>query len=283
MERTLNALRRAGWKVAQHLDRSDGRVQWTMTHPDRGPVTIEADSDTEALTDILKKAGISPAEKELHDNGPWVAGVEDGNHSYLQSEDFTHDARLYVTGAFATTDDALDYARNLAVEMNAMPKVTPPAERGVPRIGVAAATVVQSLWDRKALRVAGGMIVVLLVLAAITAVAQRRPDPLLAEAHADAYRDARTALETCPAIASAIHESIADGRITVGEAQQLHEFVQQASSEYQSDRELAIARKAIGLKAYPLPPRCIGTRPRAGDDAGPPTDLFQDYEAQPQD
>lgn len=48
----------------------------------------------------------------------WTVGVTKDNRVFLETDDFTHDVRLYVNGDFATKDDEIQYASNLARKLN---------------------------------------------------------------------------------------------------------------------------------------------------------------------
>lgn len=53
------------------------------------------------------------------DKGPWCAGVNSvDNRVYVQSDDFRHDARLYIDGDFRTKQETLKYAEALAKFLN---------------------------------------------------------------------------------------------------------------------------------------------------------------------
>ncbi len=123
MQEILDSLRSAGWSVLGHHDEVvDGRstTYWKM---EKGNHVIGAhgDTDAEALSRIRHKAGLTPV-LGIDDAGPWTAGLDAaGKRAFLQSEDFSHDARLYVSGNFGGVDDELEYARALALRMNAMP------------------------------------------------------------------------------------------------------------------------------------------------------------------
>lgn len=56
------------------------------------------------------------APNELHDTGPWSVS-EDGRE--IQSDDFTHDVILRVTGDFYDDAQRNAYAKNLAAKLNA--------------------------------------------------------------------------------------------------------------------------------------------------------------------
>lgn len=141
MHGILDALRRAGWSVAGHCDETvRGRPStcWKMRKGSKILVG-EGETDAEALSSIRVRAGLDPDEP-LSDAGPWAAGRcgpprgEKGeDRVFLQSEDFTHDVRLYVDGNFATTEDKLEYARRLASVMNdALPERKVPDATGDP-------------------------------------------------------------------------------------------------------------------------------------------------------
>lgn len=51
------------------------------------------------------------------DKGPWGACLS-SKGAYVQSGDFEHDVRLYVTGNFEGPVHAFDYAKWLALELN---------------------------------------------------------------------------------------------------------------------------------------------------------------------
>jgi hypothetical protein len=51
------------------------------------------------------------------DRGPWQVG-HDTKEVFIWSEDFYHDVRLYVNGDFATYDDKLEYAKDIARRLN---------------------------------------------------------------------------------------------------------------------------------------------------------------------
>lgn len=53
------------------------------------------------------------------DQGPWMVEFwKENARVVLQSDDFTHDVALIVTGDFATKEDMLTYAKALAKWMN---------------------------------------------------------------------------------------------------------------------------------------------------------------------
>lgn len=129
MQAILESLRRAGWTVMGHYDDVvKGRLStyWKLRKGNQ-IIAGEGPTDAEALSSIRIRIGMDPDER-LADAGPWTAGQETPSsrgtkelRTYLQSEDFTHDVRLYVTGNFAGLDDEFAYAQALAARMNAMP------------------------------------------------------------------------------------------------------------------------------------------------------------------
>ena len=48
----------------------------------------------------------------------WTVGVTTDNRVYLQDDDFTYDARLYVNGDFANKEQEIKYASMLARKLN---------------------------------------------------------------------------------------------------------------------------------------------------------------------
>lgn len=55
------------------------------------------------------------------DQGPWAAGKTDDGRVYVESDDFTHDVRLYVDGDFAGKEERMSYAKQIATRLNATP------------------------------------------------------------------------------------------------------------------------------------------------------------------
>lgn len=130
MQAILDSLRRDGWTVVGHYDdvvKKRFSTYWKMQKGSR-IVAGEGETDAEALSSIRSRIGMGPDER-LADAGPWVAGRcgprrgddDADDRVYLQSEDFTHDVRLYVDGDFAGVEDRLAYAEALAARMNGMP------------------------------------------------------------------------------------------------------------------------------------------------------------------
>ena len=52
------------------------------------------------------------------ERGPWEVGKTSDGRVYLQSNDFTHDVRLYVNGDFLDDDQKLAYAEEIAKRLN---------------------------------------------------------------------------------------------------------------------------------------------------------------------
>jgi len=48
----------------------------------------------------------------------WTVGVTKDNRVFLETDDFTHDVRLYVNGDFASKDDEIKYASDIARKLN---------------------------------------------------------------------------------------------------------------------------------------------------------------------
>jgi hypothetical protein len=54
----------------------------------------------------------------IPDRGPWLVNVWPGEKVVLQSDDFTHDVALEISGDFASHDEKRAYAKALADWMN---------------------------------------------------------------------------------------------------------------------------------------------------------------------
>lgn len=72
----------------------------------------------DALACLLDDAARELEQPE--DNGPWTAGVTDEAfpRTYVESNDFTHDVRLYVSGDFGDEGEKLLYAQGIARMLN---------------------------------------------------------------------------------------------------------------------------------------------------------------------
>lgn len=57
----------------------------------------------------------------IPDKGPWRAGQDDNSidRVFIESDDFTHDVRLYVDGDFGSVEDKIEYAEDIARRLNA--------------------------------------------------------------------------------------------------------------------------------------------------------------------
>ncbi|BCG50280.1 hypothetical protein [Ralstonia phage RP13] len=69
----------------------------------------EIDQEVEASTD--------KEEYVVVENGPWKAGRQ-GLKVWIESDDFTHDVLMVVSGDFATTDDKFKYAEEMCRRLN---------------------------------------------------------------------------------------------------------------------------------------------------------------------
>lgn len=63
---------------------------------------------------------------EISERGPWSVDIWKSSNGgsprvILQSDDFTHDAALEISGDFISLDQKVKYARLLATRMNKMP------------------------------------------------------------------------------------------------------------------------------------------------------------------
>lgn len=98
---------------------SHAMQEWLRNYhiPTRDCVVVEADWPEYEPTWKAIEARVTGV---THDAGPWVASA---NGRLLQSDDFTHDVALEVSGDFADAADRIAYARNLAARMNQMPSV----------------------------------------------------------------------------------------------------------------------------------------------------------------
>lgn len=59
--------------------------------------------------------------KTTKDYGPWYSGKTSDGRVFVQSEDFTHDVRLYIDGDFAGIEDKLLYAEDIKKRLNTNP------------------------------------------------------------------------------------------------------------------------------------------------------------------
>ena len=71
--------------------------------------------------DLIYRPAPQPAEP-VEDKGPWHSGItQDGKRHFVESDDFTHDVRLYVDGDFADDTQKAIYTKSLAAKLNAEP------------------------------------------------------------------------------------------------------------------------------------------------------------------
>ena len=54
------------------------------------------------------------------ERGPWRAGNNRVDY-FIESDDFTHDVRLYINGDFESDEQKMDYAEELAKRLNNAP------------------------------------------------------------------------------------------------------------------------------------------------------------------
>lgn len=72
--------------------------------------------EAEKWKKIARAAG-APAET-APDKGPWRGGGLDGDKPFIESDDSTHDVRLYVNGDFASDQQRATYCANLVAALN---------------------------------------------------------------------------------------------------------------------------------------------------------------------
>lgn len=84
------------------------------------PILVKAADALRALC----AAASRPVGVSVPDNGTWRAGwCDDGtDRVFIESNDFTHDVRLYVDGDFESFRQRLNYAKRLAANMPELPK-----------------------------------------------------------------------------------------------------------------------------------------------------------------
>lgn len=59
---------------------------------------------------------------EIVENGPWRAG-NNRQEYFVESDDFTHDVRLYINGDFETHSQKMAYAYEIARRLNEWEKL----------------------------------------------------------------------------------------------------------------------------------------------------------------
>ena len=57
------------------------------------------------------------------ERGPWRAGNNRKDY-FVESDDFTHDVRLVITGDFESDEQRMDYAKEIARRLNAVGRIT---------------------------------------------------------------------------------------------------------------------------------------------------------------
>lgn len=75
----------------------------------------DTDGIDEAMAELFTRhrTANSTVPDGLADKGPWEAGVADDGRVFLQSEDFTHDVRLYIDGDFRDQNQRWAYAQSI--------------------------------------------------------------------------------------------------------------------------------------------------------------------------
>lgn len=68
------------------------------------------------MNDTKQKLAEVEREEPVADKGPWSVS-EDGK--FIQSDDFTHDVRLYVTGDFSGAEQHKKYSQHVSAILNA--------------------------------------------------------------------------------------------------------------------------------------------------------------------
>ena len=77
---------------------------------------------------VLPNEMIIPIEKKkelITDYKQWTTGRTNDGRVYIQDDDFTYDARLYVDGDFRDTEQELFYADKVADKLNSWIKIQP--------------------------------------------------------------------------------------------------------------------------------------------------------------
>src|SRR5690625_3225709 len=88
---------------------------------------VHTDQQMENYAREAIKADRQQRRGEPVDKGPWKAGVNRSDkRTFIESDDFTHDVRLYVDGDFADQDEKLAYALGIADQLNAAPQPAKP-------------------------------------------------------------------------------------------------------------------------------------------------------------
>lgn len=62
---------------------------------------------------------LQPDVLNVQDKGPWKSGMNElDNRVFVESDDFTHDVRLYINGDFGSQEERLAYANGIAGALN---------------------------------------------------------------------------------------------------------------------------------------------------------------------
>jgi hypothetical protein len=76
-------------------------------------------SDSVSRADATARTGVPAGDAQaIPDRGPWMVTVWPGQKVVLQSDDFTHDVALEISGDFGSHDEKRAYAKALADWMN---------------------------------------------------------------------------------------------------------------------------------------------------------------------
>lgn len=85
-------------------------------------VTLPKTKAREIWGEIVPDVYALAADMQLIERGPWKARQQSDDHLkgiFVESDDFTHDVRLYINGDFASTEQKLAYADEIAKRLNA--------------------------------------------------------------------------------------------------------------------------------------------------------------------
>lgn len=112
------------WKAALRMGSGASVSVDTCWHPAKHTRWTSSRLDTlwvlgEPMREMME-AGGAIMTSPLKEAGPWSAGVvESDGRAYIESSDFTYDARLYVNGDFEDAAQKLEYAQEIARRLNA--------------------------------------------------------------------------------------------------------------------------------------------------------------------
>ena len=88
---------------------------FTTTCP---PNTWGPNADDDRKTAVALYTHPAPAAPEIKERGPWT-DRHTSVQAWIESDDFTHDVRLYVNGDFESNDQRIAYAQEIARRLNA--------------------------------------------------------------------------------------------------------------------------------------------------------------------